>query len=38
MQDLLKAVEWSNQKFVGPGLLVYGLATPLAKDSRLPFS
>ena len=23
---------------IGPGLLVYGLATPLAKDSQLPFS
>ena len=25
-----QVVEWSNQKFVGPGLLVYGLAMPLA--------
>ena len=28
MQNLLQAVEWSYQKFVGPGLQVYGLATP----------
>ena len=25
--DLLQAVEWSIQKFVGPGLQVYGLQT-----------
>ena len=24
----MQAVEWSNQKFVGLGLQVYGLATP----------
>ena len=34
-------VEWSNQKFVGPGLQVYGLATPLhfiaqVQDLNLP--
>ena len=27
--NLLPAVDWSNKKFVGPGLQVYGLATPL---------
>ena len=27
--SLLQAVEWSNQKFVGPGLQVYRLAMPL---------
>ena len=30
MHNFLQAVEWSNQEFVGPGLQVYGLATPLA--------
>ena len=29
---LLPAVEWSNQKFVGPSLQVYGLGTPLETD------
>ena len=29
MHNLLQAIEWSNQKFVGPGLRVYGQATPL---------
>ena len=29
MHNLLQTVEWSNQKFVGPGLQVFGLATPL---------
>ena len=29
MHNLLQAMEWSNQKFVGPGLQVYGLAMPL---------
>ena len=28
MHNLLQAVEWPNQKFVGPGLQVCGLATP----------
>ena len=32
MLNLLQAVEWSNQKFVGPGLHFYRLATPL-RDS-----
>ena len=32
MHNLLQAVEWSNQKLVGPGLHVYRLATPL-RDS-----
>ena len=27
--NLLQAVDWSNKKFVGRGLQVYGLATPL---------
>ena len=27
--NLIQAVEWSNQKSVGPGLHVYGLDTPL---------
>ena len=27
--NLLEVVEWSNQKFVGPGLQAYGMATPL---------
>ena len=29
MHNLLQEVEWSNQKFVGRDLQVYGLATPL---------
>ena len=29
MHNLLQVVEWSNQKFVGLGLQVYGLAMPL---------
>ena len=28
MHNLLQVVEWSNQKFVGLGLQVYGLAMP----------
>ena len=27
--NLLQAVEWSKQRFLGPGLQVYALATPL---------
>ena len=30
MHNLLQAVEWSNQKFVGPGVQVFGLAMPPA--------
>ena len=30
MHNLLQAEEWSNQKSVGPGLQVYGLAMPLS--------
>ena len=29
VHNLLQTVEWSNQKFVDPGLQVFGLATPL---------
>ena len=32
MNNLLQAVERSNQKSVGPALQVYGLATPLTFD------
>ena len=32
MHNLLQVVEWSNQTFVGQGLQVYGLATPLTTD------
>ena len=28
MHNLLQVIEWSNQKFVGLGLQVYGLAIP----------
>ena len=31
---LLPAVEWSNQKFVGPSLQVYGLGTPPDTDPK----
>ena len=33
MHNLLQAVEWSNQKFVGPDLQTYGLATSLISTS-----
>ena len=33
MHNLLQAVEWSNQDFVGSGLQVYGLATPLTTNN-----
>ena len=32
MHNLLQVVEWSDQKFVGPGLQVYGLGTTLDTD------
>ena len=37
--NLLQAVEsrWSNQKIVGPGLKVYGLATPLGATTTICF-
>ena len=35
MHNLLQVVEWSNQKFVGPGLPVYGLAMPIKSNPAL---
>ena len=36
MHNLLQVVEWSNQKFLGPSLQVYGLATPLTIIKIVP--
>ena len=35
MRNWLQGVEWSNQKFVDPGLQVYSLATPLTEPGAL---
>ena len=36
MHNLLQVVEWLNQKFLGPSLQVYGLATPLTIIKIVP--